>query len=283
MQATIERDGYVIARNLLSRPDLARLRAALLDHFSRQWHWEGLGKHQPNAASEIPTIGWIFAHPPIVEVFRKLTGSSQPMFTANCDAHMNMLSWWHKDTSEGRGGCFKGDYFDRKDLRVYRAGIYMQDHDGDGHGLHVRPGSQHTRSVNEGRAETLLTRAGDVVFFDPRLSHAGQLLDPLEHALLRAGQRLRVPALAYHAKESWRRLVGKQAKLSLFFTYGAPNQDTDDYCAFEMNARRRSGRTSTLTLSPQLLDALAAQQVSCNPWLSATEPGSPVTTRPAAA
>lgn len=267
MRAAIERDGYVVARNLLTREEVAALRGALLGHFSRQWHWEGLGKHQPAAASEIPAISWIFAHPRIVEAFVELTGSSELVFTANCDAHMNMLSWWHKDTNENGGGCFKGDYYGRGPLGVYRAGIYMQDHDRDGHGLHVRPGSQHTRAAQDGPVETLATRAGDVVFFDPRLSHAGQLMDPVEYVLLRAGRRLRVPALAHRAKEGWRRLVGKQPKLSIFFTYGARGQDTDDYCVFEAEERRRSGRPNAMALPPGLLSSLAAQRVTYNPWL----------------
>lgn len=267
MRAAIERDGYVVARGLLTSDEVARLRGDLLDHFSRRWHWEGLGKHQPEAASEIPAIGWVLAHPAIVEAFRTLTGSDTPVFTGNCDAHMNMLSWWHKDTGENAGGCFRGDYFDRKVLQVYRAGIYVQDHDADGHGLHVRPGSHHTRSAGVGPFETLLTRKGDVVFFDPRLSHAGQFPDPFEHALLRAGRKLRVPALAHHAKEGWRRLLRKQPKLSLFFTYGAPGDDTDDYCAFEARSRRRAGRTDAPALSSGLLRSLAAQRAGCNPWL----------------
>lgn len=117
-------------------------------------------------------------------------------------------------------------------------------------------------------ARTLLTRAGDVVFFDPRLSHAGQPLDPFERVLFRAGQKLRVPAPAYHAKEAWRRLLGKRPKLSLFFTYGAPGRDTDGYCAFEAQARRRAGRPGAPALSPELLGSLAARRVACNPWLA---------------
>lgn len=268
MQDTIERQGYVIARNLLPQKEVEMLREGLLSHFSRQWQWEGLGKHQPRAASEIPGISWLFAHPAIVDVFRTLTGSSQPVFTGNADAHMNMLSWWHKDTGEANGGCFEGDYFDRQHVRVYRAGIYLQDHHADGHGLQVRPGSHRTRAADQGLIETLSTRAGDVIFFDPRLSHAGQLMDRLEYFLFRAGRRLRTPGPMHHAKERWRRLRGKQAKLSLFFTYGAPGQDTDAYCAFEAKARRSVGGPNALALPPQLLTALAAQQVACNPGLT---------------
>ena len=108
MRETFTRDGFVIARGLLEGAEIARLRAALLDHFSRQWEPEGLGCHQPRAALEIPSIGWIFSHPGIAATVKELTGSPTPVFTTNCDAHMNMLSWWHKDTGEGLVVALKG-------------------------------------------------------------------------------------------------------------------------------------------------------------------------------
>ena len=261
MEERFERDGYIIARNLLDAPQIARLREILTEHFAKRWEWEGLGRHQPAAAFEIPAIGWIFSHPGIIAVTRALTQSDRPVFTANCDAHMDMLSWWHKDTSEGQGGCFEGNYFDRDSVRVLRAGIYLQDHDTDGRGLHVRVGSHRTRSLDQGRHEILRTRAGDVVFFDIRLTHAGQFADPVEQILLRLGRKLRLPAAAAGAKDVWRRAWGRQRKLSIFCTYGAPGSDTDQYCRFQLAARRRRGGAEDLP--PHLVQELEASGVIC--------------------
>jgi hypothetical protein len=82
----LERDGYIVVEQLLTPAEVARLRAALVDHFSRQWVPDMLGKHQPGAAYEIPAIGWIFAHPPLLAVFRDIFGSENLKFTGNCDA-----------------------------------------------------------------------------------------------------------------------------------------------------------------------------------------------------
>ena len=242
LRAAIKRDGYVIVRGLLTDAEIRRLRDGLLDHFDRvtggrsPWHWEGLGKHQPAAASMIPSIAWLFSHRPIVDTFRELL-ADEPRFTGNCDAHMNMLSWWHKDTSEGKGGCFIGDYFAREQVNVFRAGVYLQDHHLDGNGLRVRPGSQRTRSVVEGTQEVLASRAGDVIFFDIRLSHAGQMPDLLENVLLHTARRTGAEGIGFAAKEAWRKLRSKQRKLSIFFTYGDDGQDAQDYRAFEAASR----------------------------------------------
>lgn len=267
MKDAMAADGYWIARGLLDPDEVALLRHGLTAHFTEGWNWEGLGKHQPFASSLIPSIGWIFTHPRILDVFRSLTDSPRPVFPGNCDAHLNMLSWWHKDTSEGQGGCFEGDYFARPELRVFRAGIYMQDHIDNAQGLHVRPGSHMTRSPLTGQAISLPTRAGDVIFFDIRLSHAGQLADPIEAMLLRATRWLRAPAAGFHAKETWRLLTRRADKLSIFFTYGAPTPDAERYCRFEFAARQRAGILAALSLPPALQSKLAASHVTCNPLL----------------
>lgn len=256
LRTDMQRDGFVILRGLLRPEEVARLRGELRAHFARHWRPEGLGKHQPEAAVEIPAIGWIYHHPAILEGFRAVSGSDDLVFTANSDAHMNMLSWWHKDTSESQGGCFSGDYFGRADCNVYRAGIYLQDQSSKG-GLTVRPGSQCTRSPLTGAAETLKTAAGDVVFFDIRLSHAGQFPDPVETALLRAARlpRLRGPAGAL--KRGWHRMMRKPDKLSLFFTYGAAAADTEEFCHFERSRQARGREGIAPPLAPALMGGLA--------------------------
>ena len=115
----IEQDGYVVFRQVLTATELGRLRDTLTRHFEQHYEIEGLGRHQPNAAFAIPELDWLIAHPAILDSFREVLGGDRLVFTGNCDAHMNMLSWWHKDTSESRGSCFRGDY-GSPDCRVYR-------------------------------------------------------------------------------------------------------------------------------------------------------------------
>lgn len=267
MRDDIERDGYVVARKLLSTNEIARLRDGLLEHFQHSWNTEGLGKHQPNAAVEIASIGWIFVCPAILSVFRELYGRDDLIFTGNCDAHMNMLSWWHKDTSEGQGGCFGGDYFSREDCRVYRAGIYLQDHESQ-HGLTVRMGSHRTHSLTSGVVETLHTRAGDVIFFDIRLTHAGQFADPLQALLLRLGRKLRRDSLAAACGDRYRRFFRRPSKLSIFFTFGTRSPDTDEYCEFELAAKKNRGFADSTYLPAALLADLSAASVEFHPAMA---------------
>jgi hypothetical protein len=229
LKNNIERDGYVLVRNLLLPEEIEILRDSLLAHFSEKFAYEGLGKHQANAAMHIPDISWLFSQTEIIDTFKELLGSDKIIFTSNVDAHMNMLSWWHKDISEGRG-CFKGDYFNYEDFRIYRVGIYLQDQ--PRHGFSLRLGSHRSISLTSGEVEYVSTLSGDVIFFDIRLTHAGQFADPIEYVMCRVARFFKCEPFMYGLKNIYQKIRLKPEKLSIFFTVGYPNQHTQDFCDF---------------------------------------------------
>ena len=176
---------------------------------------------------------------------------------------MNMLSGWHKDSGEAFGGYFRGDYFVAEDCRVYKIGIYLQDSDRRS-ALRVRPGSHRSPSLLYGDELDIATRVGDVVVFDVRLSHTGQLPDPVEKAikainvLVTRNDRTREDTrIASALKRAYWRVVGRKDRLSLFFTYGYPNSHTYDFSFF--NIVRQSKQTSIreLEVPPELRERLA--------------------------
>ncbi|MGE0665877.1 MAG: hypothetical protein AB7O49_04885 [Sphingomonadales bacterium] len=244
--------GYWIAPGLLTSAETGRLRATLLDHFEHAGIDERLGRHQPGSAYIIPEMSWLFSHPAIVSALRDLLGPGQLVFCGNCDTHLDMLSHWHRDTNEHRGGCFAGDYLSRPDCRVYRAGIYLQDHDTGHLGLKVKRGSHRSRSSDGLPDERPRTREGDVAFFDIRLIHAGILPDPFERLLLGIGRRLGWPGWIRTLKQAWWRLTGKRRKISVFFTYGTVSPDTEDYCRYELELLRARLGATGLRLPPAL-------------------------------
>jgi hypothetical protein len=236
----IEQIGFVVARNVLAPDEVARLRSQLVLHFKRSWQAEGMGKHQPNAAVEVPEIHWIFTHPPILSFLRELYGQTELVFTGNCDVHMNMLSWWHKDATEKNGGSYPGDFYSRADCNALRVGIYLQGHEVK-NGLTVRRGSHRFRSQATGEIETLKTHTGDVIFFDSRLTHAGQFASAPELLAMRFARRCGCARLLVRLRCSIKKLVGRTDKLSAFFTYAVPGPATDYRCAYEHSAKKKRG------------------------------------------
>jgi hypothetical protein len=178
-----------------------------------------------------------------------------------------MLNFWHKDLNDTHKDSFCEGYFTSPDFRLYRAGIYLQDHVHNRQGLHVRVGSHRTPSLSAGDLRYLPTRAGDVVFFDIRLTHGGDLPDPLELLLWRIARRLRTHTLPSRIKDLYWQAAGQHAKHSIFFTVGLDDMHTSDFCRFEAkNLRRRVGAAKDLPQNlPTALSAAGVRRpdVAC--------------------
>jgi hypothetical protein len=252
----IERDGFVVVPNLLSAGEISSLKDALVCHFAVEWEWAILGKHQPNAAIRIPEIAWLIAHAPVVSIFRELYGQETLVFTGNCDAHANMLSFWHKDVT-ANGDQVTRAAFSRPECRIYRAGVYLQDHDRRRDGLTVRQQSHLSTSKTTGDVTHVKTKAGDVVFFDARLTHRGMLPDWFEHSLYRLTRRFGAPKLGFQIKELYWKATGQSPKLSIFFTYGGMNKFTRDFCAFEFRAKCKDMDARNRVLPASLSESLS--------------------------
>jgi hypothetical protein len=223
LRRTIEEDGYVVLRKLLTTGEVSRLRSALLTHFAGGGQPEFLGKHERRAAVEIPGIRWLLTHPAIVQAFQEILGTRGLVFTGQCEAHLNTLSVWQKDGLES-GLC--------------RAALYLQDHIA-GDGFMIRRQSHRSTSLETGEIEPVLTRRGDVVVFDPRLTHCGLQPDPFERLLYRITRRLRCEALGARIKEQYWKVTMKPTTLALFFTFATSSREGDGlYPADARNTRR---------------------------------------------
>ena len=113
------------------------------------------------------------------------------------------------------------------------------------------------------------SRIGDIVVFDVRITHTGQLPDPVEKGLmglslaLNRGQRDREdPAWVSRVKALYWRLIGRRDRLSVFFTFGAANTFTHDFARANMSRQTRQGAArGSASLPPKLSDALESEGV----------------------
>jgi hypothetical protein len=247
MRSELERNGVILARGFLDAATITHLRELLQAHFQTRGCHLGLGKVQPEAIGQVEGLDFIVTHPHVLALCRNIFPDAQALFTGHSDAHKNMLSGWHKDSGND-GSYFSEDCFVAPDCRVYKIGLYLQDHV-DRHGLSVRPGSHRTRTVKAGPPVYIPTRSGDAVVFDVRLSHCGQVPDIFETCLARPAAFFRRIGLykddiklATKTKEIYSQVMGRPDKLSLFFTFGAPNRHTADFS--RTNAARQKAQMS---------------------------------------
>lgn len=269
VRQALDEDGVFIVRNALSQSEIAELRDVVRRHLNKRGRRFSLGRTQPNAAIEVPDLAFIFAHPKILAIVKQAVGETDLVFTGHCDIHMNMLSGWHKDSGETvPGGYFTGPYMTSSDCRVYKVAIYLQD-TGRRDGFTARLGSHRETDLSVGDKVNVQSRTGDIVVFDVRITHTGQLPDPVEKglkglslALNRKQRDLEDPAWVSKVKAGYWKLIGRRDRLSVFFTYGAPNGFTYDFANANLKRQaRQGGSQDSLGLSPALREALQREGV----------------------
>ncbi|CAN5459809.1 hypothetical protein BH09PSE4_BH09PSE4_15930 [soil metagenome] len=265
------RNGYVVVPTVLSRAEIAKYRDVVARHFAEGGNLALMGKTQPNAAATVPELAPIFSEPRIVALFREVAGTENVAFTGHCDVHQDFVSGFHKDTGPGNS-YFDGDCF-TDGCEVYKVGIYLQEHD-EGEGLTVVPGSHLDPETLRHGAVTLRTKAGDVVFFDVRITHRGKragIADNMAKVLRAIGLERSGSKLAYQLGQAYRRLVGRRPRLSIFFTYGAAG-DVTDYFAVANMARQERQNDGAGVFPASLLEGLRRNDVSVSPVLGGSLP-----------
>lgn len=279
MRRALDRDGIFVVRNALSPAEVAELRSILMLELPKGGRRSGLGRVRSNASVNVPELAFIFSNQRILNVIKQVLGENNVMFTGHCDIQMNMISGWHKDSGEGvPGGYFSGPYMTSDECRVYKVGVYLQD-TAPGDSLTARLGSHRETDMCVGPEVDVLSRAGDIVVFDVRITHAGQRPDPFEKGLARLswilnrGRRDRQdPALVSRVKGAYCKITGRRDRLAVFFTYGARNNFTEDFAEANMNRQEREGSVNaTMQMPPALSAALANEGVALSAALKSRE------------
>lgn len=270
MRQALNDDGIFVVRNVLSHDEIGKLRSIVREHLTRSGLRFNLGRTQQNVAKEVPELAFVFSHPRIVHIIKQVLGESNVVFTGLGDVHMNMLSGWHKDSGETvPGGYFTGPYMTSPDCRVYKVAVYLQD-TGKRDGFTARLGSHRHTDLSTGEEINARSRVGDIVVFDVRITHTGQLPDPVEKGLkglsrvVNKGQRDKQDASwVSRLKAGYWKVIGRRDRLSVFFIYGAPNSFTYDYV--EANMRRQDRQDAgggAASVPPELRQALESAGIS---------------------
>ncbi len=263
----LHEDGYVVVQNVFTPDEIARMREVVTGHLKRKGARFSLGKTQPNAAILVPGLREVIAHPRVVTLFKSLIGKENTVFTGHCDIHMNMLSGWHRDSGEAFGGYFTGDYIPDESVRVYKMAVYLQDAT-PSDGLFVVPKSHNAKSYDTGQAVQAKTKAGDVVIFDVRIAHVGQLPDTIEKGIkainiaLSGKSRLKEDSpIATWLKSVYWKLIRRRDRLSIFFTYGENNVRTNEFSESNMTRQNEQASASETAIPAPLANDLSEQGV----------------------
>ena len=274
LKAAILQNGFVKIPNFIPAEEISQLRQLIrasmaVDSSFMVTGPSYKGKTQPNAACVMPDIDWIFYHPKILMLMRELLGTEEIMFTSHCDVHSRTLSGWHKDDGMNimAGGYFESPTYDLDDCHVYKVAIYLQDHFHNLAGLRVKRNSHRIATLDQGEEVYLKTKAGDVIVFDVRLTHSGQtdvvplpvINKPLNFCLRGTHKIFHTRMFNIALKNIYDSIAGD--RMSIFFTFGLPNDYTVKFARNNMRRQLREVPTSPIYLPEALKQKLIENKV----------------------
>jgi len=207
------RDGFVIARDLFSPPEVAGMR------------YQGMQLDDYNLdLLSVPALRAVLLDDRLLALVRSLIGSELMYFGDSSVSVGAAFPGFHKDNPDKfdpRAPDWQGRY------PLVRFGIYTQSHKGRPDGLDLRRGSHEVCSDTFGEHVYADTEPGDVVIWNLRTSHSGGAISvmgrPIDPGTFAARVLRKLPVLCDRQPEK---------RLALFGTFGAPGPHLERYMAY---------------------------------------------------
>ncbi|MFY0649819.1 MAG: hypothetical protein JXQ86_04165 [Methylophilaceae bacterium] len=185
-------------------------------------------KFLSNASHIIPDFEILLTNSNLHIILKKLSNRKQYAYTSHSDMHVNNDSEWHKDVGDGDyfPSCIDSLYENKK-INIFRIGVYLNKSIKSG-SLSVRDKSHLKKNLDVGKSIYLPSSPGDIIIFDPRITHKGVLGTRLIDKFLRY---LSIPYFSKHRK-------------ACFFTFGVNDKYTRDYA--NQNMKRQLLQTDKI-------------------------------------
>lgn len=253
--------GFVILKNIYTQEEVSNLRDILSNYFKKYGDKIQEGKAQPNALLHVPELKKYIFNNKIIGALKELLDEEELMFTFHSDIHKSLKSGWHKDDGTSRGLGYFGEHtYNYDDCQVIKIGVYLQNHDNNKGGLTVKLGSHRRKELFFGENEYVPTKTGDVVAFDVRINHAGQIKPTPYFFLNKVISKFNInPELAKKVSD---KLFGE--RYALFFTYGKNNRFTEAFA--KGNMLRQQVQTGKKKTIPREFDKVLNEKKILNPF-----------------
>lgn len=174
--------GYVLIKNVFTLEQINQLRSDIVKYFNIGGGFSNCGgKAKPDWLSDdrCESLKWLIDYKPLKNLLSDYIGENYEFLEHN-DIHINRIVGYHKDRLSGAGQVYEkiNPWEDLGGVtqQIYKVNIYLQDHTNDDNALAIKEGT-HNTEVDDPEAKEIGIKPGigDIVIFDQRLTHRGQL------------------------------------------------------------------------------------------------------------
>ena len=174
----LKQHGVTVLEGVLPKEQVSKYRELIVDYFADgknrcPGYGDGSQTIRPDAINDnhFKSFVDILDNEDIMGVLKEAT-DNKPRWVHHFDVHKSFggAKGWHSDAQLWHIDDENYEHdFSMDDYNVYRIAIYFQDHQEDGGGLYVRPGSH----IDSEKSEEYYigTEPGDVILFDARIKH----------------------------------------------------------------------------------------------------------------
>jgi Phytanoyl-CoA dioxygenase (PhyH) len=256
------RNGYTVVEQLFSVAEIERLRALALDTLA-DYENRGRGSTEPGREGAIrgvqgdllsvPSLRHVLLDPRVLRIVRELLGDTPYYFgDSSFRVGKNGARGWHRDNVNRRRWRGGPDWHDPYPL--LRCGLYMQDQAHFSGGLALRPRSNRPRRRLPTRGMLVRARAGDLVVWDLRTVHSGEVVR------MRGLPRLALPPRLQTLLPDRLRVPEERERVVVFMTFALPGAHLENYISY-------------LRTRDYMRDTWASARVGAEVWAQAESAG----------
>lgn len=178
-------DGYLVIRNILTISEIAEYRKTLDQYLSSNPTLNiNESKIVPGWSGITPEFGDLnnlHKDQRLLSEITNIYGDRPFRFLEHSDLHQNKDTDWHRDTSDLlKGGCDLDIWND--DCFIIKVCFLLQDHIDNDLGLWFEPGTHKSKHIKN-KPIHIYSRSVDMIIFDQRIKHRGQIHKPFYHEI----------------------------------------------------------------------------------------------------
>ena len=182
---SFETDGYEIIKNFLTQEQVASYRQSLDHYLDTQKCFRTNGaKIVPGFADRSPELGELnelHRSEKMLSTIQKFFGENKFIFLDHSDLHQNQMTDWHRDANDYKRGGGRPERIWEEDCFIIKVCLLLQDHTNNDKGLWFQSGTH--KSNISGKQVCAHTEPTDLVVFDQRIFHRGQMGTPKYHEI----------------------------------------------------------------------------------------------------